>query len=82
MEENPRTTDARAHDDSAIIDAAIAEGTAGTPGGSGSNLAEDIGTQNDLARAIEDPEAMTRPKKGDDIANDQARPSDRGPNRQ
>jgi hypothetical protein len=82
MAENPRTTAARDHDDSAIIDAAVAEGSGGTVGTAGGGLAQDIATQDELARAVDDPEAHTRATKSDDIANNQARASDRGPNRQ
>ena len=81
--ENPRTTSARDHDDSAIIDAAVEEADTGAVAGSaGGHLQTDIGSQADLARGVADPDAMTRPEKADDIANDQAYDSDRGPNRQ
>lgn len=73
MAENPRTAAARANDDHELIDALIADADTGIAGGSGAtNLRGDIGTQNDLVRAIDDPEAMTRPMKGDDIAHNQA----------
>jgi hypothetical protein len=81
--ENPRTTSARDHDDSAIIDAAVEEADTGAVAGSaGGHLQTDIGSQADLTRGVADPDAMTRPEKSDDIANDQAYDSDRGPNRQ
>ena len=83
MTENPRTTSARDHDDSAIIDAAVENADAGAIAGSaGGNLQTDIGSQADLTRAVDDPDAMTRPEKQDDINNNQAYDSDRGPNRQ
>lgn len=75
MAENPRTTAARDHDDHELIDAAVADADTGIVGGtSANNLAHDVGSQNDLARAVDDPEAMTRPMKSDDIHNNQARP--------
>ena len=76
MTENPRTTAARDHDDSELIDAMIPSGTA-TAGSSGGALQTDIGSKADLRRAIDDPEADTRPEKADDIENDQAYRSDR-----
>lgn len=83
MAENPRTTSARDNDDSAIIDAAVAEAEVdAVTGSAGGHLQTDIGSQADLTRAVDDPAAMTRPEKADDIANDQAYDSDRGPNRQ
>jgi len=83
MAENPRTTAARDHDDSAIIDAAVDESESGAVAGSaGGRLQTDLGTQNDLTRAVDDADAMTRPEKADDIANNQAYNADRGPNRQ
>ena len=83
MAENPRTTSARDNDDSAIIDAAVDEAETGAVAGSaGGRLQTDIGAQADLTRGVDDPEAMTRPEKQDDIANNQAYDSDRGPNRQ
>ena len=73
MAENSRTTTARANDDHEMIDALIEDADTGISGGGGAiNLRGDIGTQNDLVRAIDDPDAMTRPMKGDDIAHDQA----------
>ena len=83
MAENPRTTSARHHDDSEIIDAAVDEADTGAVAGSaGGRLQTDIGSQNDLTRSVDDADAMTRPKKDDDIANNQAYNADRGPNRQ
>lgn len=81
--ENPRTTAARDHDDSAIIDAAVNDADPDAVASSaGGHLQTDIGAQADLTRAVFDPDAMTRPEKQDDINNDQAYDSDRGPNRQ
>lgn len=77
MAEHPRTTAARDNDDSAIIDAAIEEGPAGDVGRGGGNLARDVGTQNDMKRAVADPDAHHRVTKENDIANNVARPSDR-----
>ncbi|WP_298090064.1 hypothetical protein [uncultured Sphingomonas sp.] len=73
--EHPRTTSARDHDDSAIIDAAdrSPEGI----GHAGGRLATDVGTQNDLTREVDDPEAHDRVTKEDAIANDTAYRSDR-----
>ncbi|HEU0065950.1 MAG TPA: hypothetical protein VFQ57_01780 [Sphingomonas sp.] len=73
MAEYPRTTTARDTDDHDLIDAAIADADTQIVGsGGGVSLSGDIGTQNDLVRAVADPAAMTRPMKGDDIAHDQA----------
>ena len=78
MAENSRTEDARAHDDHDIIDAALEDADTGIDGGTaGGRLQTDVGSQNDLTRAVDDPDAMTRPQKSDDIANDQAYPADR-----
>lgn len=78
---NDRTTDARDHDDTDLIEGMIPAGDA-QPSSSGGNLQTDIGSKADLTRAIDDPDAMTRPEKQDDIDNGQARPSDRASNRQ
>jgi hypothetical protein len=79
MAENPRTTSARANDDHEMIDAMVEEAdTDIVSGGGGGHLQTDVGTQNDLMRAVGDPDALTRPQKSDDIANDQAYDSDRG----
>ena len=82
--ENPRTTDARDHDDSALIDAMTDEADGAAVGGSaGGHLQTDIGSKADLTRAVDDTEADTRPEKGDDIANNQAYSAGgRGNNRQ
>jgi hypothetical protein len=72
--ENPRTTSARDHDDSAMIDA-IEPGTT-QQGSSGGNLATDIASQAEQAE-IADPEATTRAQKSDDIHNGAAERSDR-----
>ena len=75
MAENPRTTSARDNDDHEVIDAAVADADTGAAGSSaGGNLQRDVGSQNDLTRAVSDPEALTRPQKEDDIANNQAYP--------
>ena len=76
--ENPRTTSARDHDDSPMIDAAgEAGGGGGVVGRTGGHLATDIGTQDELTQAVADPEAHTRATKQDDIDNNVAQPSDR-----
>lgn len=80
--ENPRTTSARDHDDSAIIDAAIEEGSAGVAGEAGGRLQRDVATENELIRGTDDPEALTRARKQTDIDNNQAYNADRGPTRQ
>ena len=83
MAENPRTTSARDHDDSEIIDAAVDDADTGAVAGtSGGRLQTDIGSKADLLRAAADPDATVRPEKQDDIDNNQAYRSDRGPNRQ
>ena len=67
--ENPRTETARDTDDSDLID-----NIEDTPPGamtSGGNLARDVASQDELA-AVDDPEGRTRPRKDDDIHNDQA----------
>jgi hypothetical protein len=79
---NTRTTSARDHDDSAIIDAAVEEGSGGAPSTAGGRLQVDVATENELVRGAADPEGLTRPRKQTDIDNDQAYDSDRGPNRQ
>ena len=73
--ENPRTTSARDHDDSMMIDQA--DDAPGVAGRSGGNLATDVGTQDELTQGVDDPEARTRPMKQDDIGNNVAQPSDR-----
>ncbi len=78
MAENPRTTSARDHDDHEMIDAAVAEADSDAVAGSaGGALQTDVGSKADLTRAVDDPAAMTRPEKADDIANNQAYDSDR-----
>ncbi|MFS2109928.1 hypothetical protein ACCC88_09585 [Sphingomonas sp. Sphisp140] len=72
--ENPSTTSAREHDDSAMIDAI--ETAPGQQGGSGGNLAGDVSSQAELD-LIEDPDGRTRVHKADDIANNAAEPKDR-----
>ena len=80
MTENPRTTSARDHDDTDLIEGMIPEGEAQS-GSAGGRLQQDIGSAADLKRAVDDPEGDTRPEKADDIANNQAYESDRAPNR-
>lgn len=78
MAENPRTTTARDTDDHELIDAMVDEADTGiVGGGGGGHLQTDVATQNDLTRAVGDPDALTRPQKTDDIANNQAYDSDR-----
>ena len=83
MAENERTQAARDTDDHAIIDDAVdqAEPDA-VPGSAGGALQRDVGSRADLTRAVDDPDAGSRAEKADDIANDQAYDSDRGPDRQ
>ncbi len=76
MAENPRTDSARDHDDTDLIEGMMPDADA-VALSSGGRLQTDVGSQNDLTRAIDDPDAMTRPEKQDDIANDQAYRSDR-----
>jgi hypothetical protein len=71
MAENPRTTSARDHDDSELIEGMETAGGA-VPSSSGGRLQTDVGSQNDLVREIGDPDALTRPQKDDDINNNQA----------
>ena len=78
MAEHPRTTSARDHDDSDLIEGMVAEGDA-VASSAGGRLQTDVGSQNDLTRAVGDPDALTRPQKDDDIANDQAYRSSRTP---
>ena len=80
MAENPRTTSARDHDDTDLIDGMIADPDA-VASSAGGRLQTDVGSKADLTRAVDDPEADTRPEKADDIANGQAYDSDRAPNR-
>ena len=76
--ENRRTETARQNDDSELIEGLIAEAETGAVGSTaGGRLQHDVGSQNDLVRAVGDPDALTRPQKDDDINNDQARNSDR-----
>jgi hypothetical protein len=83
MTENPRTTAARDNDDHELIDAAVEEADTGITGSSaGGGLQTNIGSQADFTQAVEEPEASTRVHKSDEIAADQARPSNRGPDRE
>lgn len=79
MAENPRTTAARDHDDSALIDSM--EDAPGVDGSAGGGVQRDVATQDELARAV-DPDAHRGVAKQTTIDNDQARPADRGPDRQ
>ena len=76
MAENPRTTSARDHDDSDLIEGMDPEADA-VAGSAGGKLQRDVGSQADLTRAVDDPEAGTRVEKADDLANDQSYPADR-----
>ncbi len=80
MDENPRTTTARDTDDSDLIEGMIPAGGA-VPESGGGNLAHDVGSRDDLTRAIDDSEAHERVAKQTAIDHGQARPADRGPNR-
>ncbi len=80
MEENPRTTSARDHDDKDVIEGMIPAGEA-VPSSAGGALARDIGSRADLGQ-VDDPDGTVRPTKQADIDADQAYRSDRGPNRQ
>ncbi len=62
--ENPRTTSARDHDDSALIDAIDKD--AAQQGRSGGNLAADVASQAELD-AVEDPANHERVTKQKDI---------------
>lgn len=76
MAENPRTTSARDHDDTDLIEGMEPAGEA-VASSAGGRLQTDIGSQADLTRAVDDPDATTRAEKADDIANGQAYDSDR-----
>lgn len=76
MAENPRTESARLHDDSELIEGMVPGGEA-VPSSAGGRLATDVGSQNDLTRAISDEDALTRPQKQDDQHADQASRADR-----
>ena len=76
MAENPRTTSARDHDDTDLIEGMDPEVDA-VAGSAGGKLQRDVGSQADLTRAVDDPEADTRAEKADDIANNQSYASDR-----
>jgi len=78
MAENNRTESARAHDDSAIIDRAVEQGSGGTVGRMGGALGRDVGTQDEMKRAVDDPESRTRATKQDDINADVAYPNEGG----
>ncbi len=80
MADNPRTETARDTDDRDLIEGMIPAGEADA-GSAGGVLAQDVGSQDDLTRAIDDPDGHDRVTKQDDIDHGQARPADRGPNR-
>lgn len=71
--ENPRTTSARDHDDSALTEEPTAASHAGRSGG---NLATDVATQDEID-AVDDPEGRTRVSKGADIEHAQEQRPDR-----
>ena len=72
--EHPRTTAARDHDDSAIIDAAV-EAPSGS-GGGGGNLQRDVASQAELD-AIGDPSNHRRVQKQDSIDHGKAQRRER-----
>jgi len=80
MTDTPRTTSARDHDDSDLIEGMIPAGGA-TPESAGGQLARDVGSADDATRAIDDPEAHERVSKQTAVDHGQARPADRGPSR-
>lgn len=80
MADNSRTETARDHDDSDLIEGMMPKGDS-VIGSSGGNLARDVGTDADLTRAVDDPEALDRVTKQDDINHGQRQPADRGPSR-
>lgn len=80
MADNPRTDTARDTDDRDLIEGMIPAGGADAESAGGA-LAQDVGSQDDLTRAIDDPDGHDRVTKQDDIDHGQARPADRGPNR-
>jgi hypothetical protein len=80
MADNSRTETARENDDRDLIEGMIPAGDA-VAETSGGALARDVGSQDDLTRSIDDPEARDRVTKQDDIGHGQARPADRGPDR-
>lgn len=72
--ENPRTSDARDHDDSALIDNAEQAPTFAQS--SGGAMARAIGAEDETAQ-IDDPEARTRVRKDDAIAHGEEQRPDR-----
>jgi hypothetical protein len=74
MMENPRTTNARDHDDSEMIENELATPTQG--GAAGGNIARDNASENELA-AVSEPDSHLRMSKQGAIANNTARRSDR-----
>ena len=67
MADNNRTESARANDDSEIIGRAVDQGAGGAVGRSGGALGRDVGTQDEMKRAVEDPDGTTRATKQNDI---------------
>lgn len=76
--ENPRTTAARDHDDSDMIDSI--EPGAGQQGRSGGNLATDVASESELD-AVQDPANHERVTKQRDIDHGTEVRPDRGANR-
>jgi hypothetical protein len=72
--ENPRTTDARDHDDSALIE--NSEPAPSFSQSSGGTMARDIAAEDELAQ-VEDPSAITRVRKDHAIEHAQERRPDR-----
>lgn len=71
--ENPRTTSARDHDDSALTEEPKAASQGGSSGG---NLATDVASRDEIG-AVGDPEGRTRVTKDDDIEHAQEQRPDR-----
>ena len=76
MAENPRTTSARDHDDTDLIEGMIPGGEAQV-GSAGGKLQTDVGSRDDLEHSIDEPGGTSRPQKADDMANDQSYRADR-----
>jgi len=68
--EHPRTAAARAHDDSAIIDAATR--APASSGSSGGNLQRDVASQVEID-AVDDPDQHRRVQKSDAVEHGNAR---------
>lgn len=73
--EDPRTTSARDHDDTDLIEGMIPSGTAEVSSAGGA-LARDVGSEADM-KQVDDPDGHTRATKQDDIEANVAEPSDR-----